>query len=96
MKVDEHLVNHLAKLSSIELSPRESSSLQADLQQILSYVERLKILDLTGIDAAAYRAQTGNVVQPDTPRPGLSRDSALRNAPQTHGPFFKAPPIIER
>lgn len=94
--IGEKLMKRLARLASIELSPQERKSLRADLQEILSYVERLGELSLDGIDASGSRMQAGSVTGPDVPRPGLGRQAALGNAPDIHGGFFKAPPIIER
>ena len=94
--VDEKLTERLAQLSSIELSAGECDALRSDLQRIISYVERLAQLDLEGVDAPGCQTRPCNVLAPDVPGPGLSRNAAFQNAPETHGLFFKAPPVIER
>ena len=94
--IDRKLIDTLARLASIELSPEERKTLRADMQKIVSYVRKLEELDLEDINVSNRLAEKGNVTEPDTPRPGLAREAAFQNAPDTHGRFFKAPPIIER
>ena len=94
--MDEKLIDTLAKLSSVEISPGERESLLADMRKIVSYVRRLEGLELEEDDLPAQPAQNGNGMQPDTPRSGLEREAAFQNAPDACGMFVKAPPIIER
>ena len=93
--IDTKLIDTLARLSSIKISPEERKTLHADMQEIVSYVRRLEGLELDNFDAPGTWMETPNVTQPDTPRPGLAREAAFQNAPDAHGMFFKAPPIIE-
>lgn len=96
MTIDDRLIDNLARLSSIELQPQERRALRSDLLEIVSYVERLGELDLDAISSSTRQAQEGAASQPDVPRPGLLRNWAFMNAPDTHEEFFKAPPIMER
>jgi len=43
-------VQHLAQLSSLQLSNKEIDDLQVDIGNILGYVEQLSRLDTTGIE----------------------------------------------
>jgi len=94
--IDEKAMKILAALSAVDFPGDESDLLRADLQKIIGYVERLKELD---IEETVSRLETEKSVTPgvpDLPVPGLARGEAFRNAPETQGSFFKAPPIIER
>jgi aspartyl-tRNA(Asn)/glutamyl-tRNA(Gln) amidotransferase subunit C len=94
--VDEALVDRLARLCAIELSDQERQSLRRDLQQMIAYFDRLGELELEGVDPSGYRTRVSNVLRPDAPRAGLSREAAFRNAPDSQDSFFKAPPILEK
>jgi aspartyl-tRNA(Asn)/glutamyl-tRNA(Gln) amidotransferase subunit C len=96
IQVDGELIGKLAALSAVELSPGESESLEADLRVILGYVERLGDLDIPEAQTRFEAGEDNIGGRPDTPAAGLAREEAFRNAPDIQGPFFKAPPIMER
>lgn len=95
IEVGEGLMRTLAQLSAVELPQEESDSLRADLQRILSYVERLRELETPDAGTCVHPREPA-AGERDAPRPGLARPEAFRNAPDVSGFFFKAPPIIER
>jgi aspartyl-tRNA(Asn)/glutamyl-tRNA(Gln) amidotransferase subunit C len=49
-------------------------------------------LDLSDIEPTAHPLDVVNVWAEDEPRPSISVDDALANAPDRHGGFFKVPP----
>jgi aspartyl-tRNA(Asn)/glutamyl-tRNA(Gln) amidotransferase subunit C len=88
-------VRYIAHLARLELTDEEAALFQAQLGQILAYVDQLKQLDVSGIEPTAHAVPRVNVMRPDEPRPGLSREEALANAPaQTNG-LFLVPKIVE-
>ncbi len=95
-EIDDGLVETLAALSAVELAPGEGESLRADLMEIIDYVERLRKLDPGGTGIRSGPESNLPRDREDTPTQSLARGDAFRNAPDIRGPFFKAPPIIER
>lgn len=103
MQIDDNLVNHLANLARLKLTDAERSALKNHLQKIISYVDELKELDVTGITPLVHAGGDQNVLSPfgdahlrdDTPRPSLPVDKALQNAPDKQGNFFRVPRVIE-
>jgi aspartyl-tRNA(Asn)/glutamyl-tRNA(Gln) amidotransferase subunit C len=51
-------------------------------------------VNVEGVEPMAHAAPLHNVLRDDVAEPGLPRDAALRNAPETDGPFFKVPKVI--
>ena len=49
-------------------------------------------LDLSDIPATSHPLDVVNVMGEDEPRPCLSVEEALANAPERDGDFFKVPP----
>ena len=91
-EVDVKYVAHLARLA---LSPAEEEKFGAQLNNILGYIEKLKELDVNGIEPTAHAVPMVNVFRPDVARPSLSNEEALRNAPAKANGLFMVPKIVE-
>lgn len=76
-------VRDVARLARIELSDEEVATFQTQLGNVLEYVEQLEKLDVSGVEPTAHAAPVFNVFRADEARPGLDRDAALSNAPQS-------------
>ena len=83
---------HLARLS---LSPDEEQKIGAQLDNILGYIEKLKEVDVSGVEPTAHAFPMVNVTRPDEVRPSLPQEEALRNAPAQANGLFMVPKIVE-
>jgi aspartyl-tRNA(Asn)/glutamyl-tRNA(Gln) amidotransferase subunit C len=92
MDFDVKYVAHLARLS---LTPDEEQRIGAQLSSVLGYIEKLKEVDLTGVEPTAHAFPLVNVTRPDEVRPSLSNEEALRNAPAHANGLFIVPKILE-
>ena len=90
--IDVKYVAHLARLS---LSPEEEQKIGAQLGNILGYIEKLKEVDVTGVEPTAHAFPLVNVTRPDEVRPSISNEEALRNAPAQANGLFIVPKIVE-
>jgi aspartyl-tRNA(Asn)/glutamyl-tRNA(Gln) amidotransferase subunit C len=88
-------VKYTAHLARLALTPDEEKKLGAQLGNILGYVEKLKELDVTGVEPTAHAVPMVNVTRPDATRPSLPHEDALRNAPRQAGGLFIVPKIVE-
>ena len=91
-EIDVKYVAHLARL---HLTPDEETKLGAQLGGILGYIEKLKELDVTGVEPTAHAMPMINVTRADEIRPSLPHADALRNAPQQANGLFMVPKIVE-
>ena len=97
MTVDDKLIRHLERLARIDLGPEERAALSADLARIVEFVESLRSVDTTGVDAAPLAGHLDREhVREDEPAGGLERDELLAQAPETTGGFYRVPPVIDR
>lgn len=95
MRITLDEISHIARLAHLELDHEEVTALQGDLDRILQHVDKLGGLDTEGIDPAGGSADLlHEVLRPDLPKPTLTREEALANAPETSGGHFKVPKII--
>ena len=88
-------IQYVARLARIALSPEEEARLGAQLGNILWYIEKLKEVDVTGVEPTAHAFPLVNVVRPDEIQPSLPHDEALRNAPAKASGLFVVPKIVE-
>jgi len=92
VEIDVKYVAHLARLS---LTPDEEQKIGAQLGNILGYIEKLKEVDVTGVEPTAHAFPLVNVTRPDEVRPSISNEEALRNAPAQANGLFMVPKIVE-
>ena len=92
VEIDVKYVAHLARLS---LTPEEEQKIGAQLGQVLGYIEKLKEVDVTGVEPTAHAFPLVNVTRPDEVRPSMSQADALRNAPAQANGLFIVPKIVE-
>ena len=90
--MDIKYVAHLARLS---LTPEEEQKIGAQLDSVLGYIEKLKEVDVSGIEPTAHAFPLVNVTRPDEVRPSLTNEEALRNAPSKANGLFMVPKIVE-
>lgn len=88
-------VKYVAHLARLRLSPEEERKLGAQLGDILGYIEKLKEVDVGGVEPTAHPFPLVNITRPDEARPSLPHDDALRNAPQKASGLFIVPKIVE-
>lgn len=86
-------VEHVARLARLRFEEAELERLQGELSKIIDYIQQLGELDLAGLPPTAHAVALQNVLRPDEPRPGLTQDQALANAPQVEHGHFVVPRI---
>jgi aspartyl-tRNA(Asn)/glutamyl-tRNA(Gln) amidotransferase subunit C len=90
--VDREQILHVARLARLALSEEEVERLGGQLNDILGAVAKVGELDLDDVEPTSHPLDLVNVWDDDEPRPSLTRDQALGNAPQRDGDFFRVPP----
>ena len=88
-------VEHVARLARLELRPEDKERMRRELDGILAYIDKLRALDVDGVEPTSHAVPLTNVMRDDEPRPSLPRDEMLANAPDPHGDVFRVPKIIE-
>ena len=96
MQVDEKLVSHLAHLSRLNVTPEKMGKLVSDMQDLVGFVEQLNHLDTTGTQPLMHMGNNVNVLREDIVTGSITREEALKNAPNSDGVFFKVPKVIRK
>jgi aspartyl-tRNA(Asn)/glutamyl-tRNA(Gln) amidotransferase subunit C len=92
MAIDRETVVHVARLARLDLREDEVDRLTDELAAILDAVSKVAELDLDGVPPTSHPLDLVNVWADDEPRPSLSLDEALANAPAREGDLFRVPP----
>lgn len=88
-------VQHLAQLSSLQLSENEVESLRGDLENILGYIEQLSELTTDGVEPTYQVTGLQNVWREDTVDTyGLGREALLALAPAVEAEQIKVPKVL--
>jgi len=88
-------VRHVAMLARIGLEPGDEEFYADQLSGILQHIERLQQLDTEDIPPTAQVVEVESRLREDEPRPCLSQEEALANAPAAVDGFFRVPSIQE-
>lgn len=95
MSISLEEVRYIAKLAHLRLSPEDEQRLAGEMSTILDYVDKLRGLDTTGVPPMTHVLDLVNVVREDEAQQRITRDDALRNAPDADGTYFRVPKVIE-
>ena len=88
-------VAYTARLARINLSEDEAKIFQKQLDDVLKYVEKLRQVDVTDVDAAAHALAVFSVFRGDLPRDWFTAKQALSNAPRQTNGLFVVPKVVE-
>jgi aspartyl-tRNA(Asn)/glutamyl-tRNA(Gln) amidotransferase subunit C len=88
-------VQHVARLARLHLTDEEAERMREQLDAILAYIDKLRELDVEGVEPAAHAVPLINVMRDDALAPCLPQEQALANAPDRADEFFRVPRIIE-
>ena len=81
----------LADIAKLELSETQADALLGDLEKMLGFVDKVRALDLDGVEPLVYMTDRENVLRDDVPTEALSHTDALRNAPGADSDYFRVP-----
>lgn len=87
-------VEYVAKLARIKLSHEEAQILSSQLSDILSYIDKLKKLDVKDVQPTSHVLNIKNVYRKDERKRSLAVQDVLKNAPSREGDYFKVPKVI--
>ena len=95
MTFTEKDVRYVADLANLRLTEDEIKKMAHDLGGVIGYIEKLKEVDVSGVEPTAHAFPLSNVTRPDEVRPSLTQEEALKNAPAQANGLFIVPQIIE-
>ena len=96
MKVNNKLIQDIAKLSKLKFDDSAEEKMKADLEKMLDFVDKLNEIDTEGIDPLIYMSEEVNVLREDKVTESTSQEDALKNAPEKDSDYFKVPTVLKK
>lgn len=94
MSVTRKDVEYIAELSRLKFDEKELNNLTEDLNEILTYIDKLNELNTDNIEPLSHPIEGTNAFREDLVKPSISTEDALKNAPDRDESFFKVPKVI--
>jgi aspartyl-tRNA(Asn)/glutamyl-tRNA(Gln) amidotransferase subunit C len=88
-------VRYVARLARLNLTDAETQLFQKQLGEVLKYVEKLREVDVSHVEAAAHAVPMFNVFREDEPRDWFTAEQALSNAPRKANGLFIVTKVVE-
>lgn len=88
-------VRKVAKLSRLALDEAQVEQYRGQLSGVLGYMDRLRQVDLTGVDPLTHIADVVNRLDEDTPGPTLPNETLMKMAPEVMEPFIRVPKVLD-
>jgi len=96
--ISKQEVQHIAKLARLGLTEKEVGKYQKELSSILDYMEKLKEVDISGIEPTSHSILVENVMRSDKEKPEPKKQQAkalMELAPETKGGYLKVKTILK-
>lgn len=95
MKLDESTIDKIAHLARLEVKPEEKNELIAEMNKILTFMEKLNELDTSAVEPLIYMNNEVNVLRKDEIKTLITHEEALQNAPKSDSEYFRVAKVIE-
>lgn len=93
-KISDEIIEYISILAKLELCEEEKEDAKKDMEQMLSYVDKLKELDTEGIEPLSHIFPVNNVFREDVVTNYNEREEMLSNAPKQKNRSFLVPKTI--
>lgn len=96
MKIDEKLIDKIAKLAKLEFGVEEKQEIQKNFGNILNLVEKLQEVDTDGVEPLVYMNENHDILRKDVVIENITKEQALENAPDKDSDYIKVPKVISK
>lgn len=95
MKIDREALDKIAHLARLEFDEKDAEKVMQDMSNIVSWVEKLKEVDTTGVEPLTTMSHEVNAMREDVVGEPLKREEALKLAPTHDETYFRVPKVLE-
>ena len=95
--ISKEEVKHIAKLARLGLTEKEIKKFQKELSSILDYIEKLKEVDVSGIEPMSHPVKVENVMRRDEQETRNKKQETrlMELAPETKEGYLKTKSILK-
>ena len=95
MTIDLKTIKHISKLSRISVDEEKAKKLEADLNSIFEFIEKLNQLDTSKSEPLTSVVDVKLQLRKDEIKSQNIRDQILKNSPDENKDFFVVPKVVE-
>ena len=95
MEITTKLVNHLAELSRIEFTDEETENFKHEFEETMKQMDAIEKADTSNVDNKTEILNAETELDADEPHQSLSKQDAIKNAPETMGSSISVPMMVE-
>lgn len=96
MDIAKETIYKVADLARIEIAEQEVETLQADMNKILTFMEKLNELDTKDVEPLVYMNPEVNVWREDVVHQDIAVSEGLKNSALHNEDFFLVPKILDK
>lgn len=94
-KISTDEVGYVAKLARLELSETEMKDFTNVLNDILTYMDKLREIDTANVEPMTHAIPNENVMREDIVVPSAASAAIIGGAPDAKGTLLRVPKVIE-
>lgn len=95
MSINNKTLEKIAHLARLEFDKKSEEKMLKDMNNMLSFVEKLQELDTDNVEPLQSMTFESNQFREDKVKNQLSHQDGLKNAPKKDKDFFRVPKVIE-
>ncbi len=95
MNIDKDALNKIAHLARLEFDEKDSEKMMQDMNNIISFVEKLNEVNTDGVEPLTTMSHEINALREDEVKPHLDHELALKSAPKKDSDYFRVPKVLE-
>lgn len=95
MNLDIEAIKKIAHLARLDFNEDDAEHMLKDMNEILTWIEKLKELDTTGVKPITNMSFEVNALREDKVKDQLDHERALKNAPKRDEDYFRVPKVLE-
>jgi aspartyl-tRNA(Asn)/glutamyl-tRNA(Gln) amidotransferase subunit C len=96
MKISTEIVDHIAHLSRLKFDGEEKVQIQQDLENMISFMDKLNEIDTQNIEPLVFMSEEVNVLREDEEIITITAAEALKNAPKKDSDYFRIPKVLDK
>ena len=96
MEITDKKINEIANLAKLEFNDNEKIKIKNDLKKIVNFFDKLSEVNTENVEPLIYMSDFKNKLREDLVKQEISKEDALKNAPDKDSDYFKGPKFIKK
>lgn len=96
MNIENKTIEHIAHLARLNFEGEDLIAIKKDLNNIISFMDKLNELDTQNIEPLVFMSNELNVLREDVAVDSLNTKQALKNAPKSDSDYFRIPKVLNK